>query len=132
MKWTWRPSEWVPKEQSGRYQTTGRWGLDKRYLLTTWQQADREHLSLFTYEDNDYKAWWFDSSRKTAKTTGLYPGPLQFQPDKEHFPEDLPAGLTPVASLGFPDDEHYLWTVTVKDENGKKFFDGEWAGTRVK
>jgi len=133
VKRTYRQSEWFPKEVTSTSKVTRSWVLNKRYLFGTSRQSDGgENISLFTYEQDDYQSYWFDSRGNTGTARGLYPVMMGFKAEGEDFPDNLAAGLTPSASLSFPDDDHYVWIVTIKDREGKKVFDGEWAGTRLK
>jgi hypothetical protein len=112
---------------------TRTWILDKRYLFGTSKQSDgAETLSLYTYENEDYQSYWFDSAGNSGSVRGLYPIMMGFKSPSEDFPNNLEKGLTPTTALSFPDDDHYVWTVIIKDDSGKKYFDGEWKGTRLK
>lgn len=133
VKRSYRESEWFPKEETNTRKVTRSWVLNKRYVFGTSVGSDgRENISLITFQQDDYQSYWFDSSGNTGTGRGLYPVMMGFKMEGEYFPDNLQAGLTPSASITFPDDDHYVWHVTIKDADDKKYFDGEWAGTRVK
>ncbi len=128
---TYRPSEWFPREVVTKSQVTRSWALNKRYLLEQSRHSNgSEDLSLLTFEGEDYLSYWFDSAGRNVAAQGLYPVISGLPKFIAEFPGQLPPAMSATAGLSFPDDDHYVWKVTIKDDDGQKIFDGEWSGVR--
>jgi hypothetical protein len=120
-----RRAVWTPKEVRTTSKVTRQWVLDGRFLQDTSESSDGvENISLLTYDPQmkAYRSWWFSSEGATSKAVGQWDAAAETMT----FKSDLNDGLTSRGAMRFIDKDRHVWTVSIRDREGKLYFDGEW------
>lgn len=126
-----KPAVWTPKEVKVTSKVTRNWILDGWFLQDTSEASDGiESYSLTTFDPNrkQYLGWWFNSEGHRNKSAGEWDAATETLT----LTATLKDGLTVRSILRFTDANRHVWTVDVKDGDGKVYFDTEWTVTRRK
>ena len=124
------PSKLLPQGGKRTVQQTISPILKGRFILGREISADDnlKDLWLMTHDPQmkAYRSWWFSSDGYTQKSGGKWDAAAQ----TIEFRSDLGNGLTSSGGVRSIDNDRHIWTVTIRDGNGKLFFDAQWNVSR--
>jgi hypothetical protein len=125
-----RVAEWTPKEGHAKGVLTREWVLNGRYVQEISKQSDADAIVMFTYDASKkaYRWWLFNSQGTNIETSGKWDEASQIL----SFSANLDGGLVNSSTIKFIDGDTHQWKATVKDGQGKVYYDGEGTCKRQK
>lgn len=125
-----RVAEWTPKETRATGVLTREWVLDGRFVQENSKQSDTDAIVMFTYDSSkkEYRWWMFNAKGHAMEMAGQWDEPSK----TFSFKADLGNGLVNTSTMHFIDNDMHKWRASVKDRQGKLYFDAEGTCKRTK